>query len=546
MACFLSAFSLIFSLLLLLILIRINAARKKSDLESKYKSAFLANMSHEIRTPMNTIIGMTNIGKSNSDIEHKDYCFSKIDDASHHLLGIINNILDMSKIEANKFDIISCDFNLEKMLQRVVNVINFRVDEKKLNFTVYIDRFIPKILEGDEQRIAQVITNLLGNAVKFTPENGSVHLDARLIDEQDDVCNIQFSVSDTGIGVSSSQKDRIFNSFEQAEKNTVRKYGGTGLGLSISKSIVELMGGKIWMLSEINKGSTFIFTVPLKRGIQQSSELLTANVNLDNIRILVVDDDNDVLDYFKEISNEFKIHCSIATNAIEAIQLIEKNEDYHLYFIDWKMPGIDGIELSAMIKARSESEKSIVIMITSAEWTTIEKEAREAGVNKFISKPVFPSSIADIVSETIGIDHRNIESVKTDINGMFLGRRILLVDDMEINRQIVAALLDPTQIEIDNAENGKEAIQMFLGAPGVYDLILMDIQMPEMDGYEATRYIRGLNLPQAKQIPIIAMTANVFREDIEKSRKAGMDNHLCKPLDNDDVIHMLSKYLSTN
>jgi len=537
---------LIFAVALIGILIRIDEQRSKSDRESKHKSAFLANMSHEIRTPMNAIIGMTTIGKSTQDIVRKDYCFSKIEDASNHLLGVINDILDMSKIEANKFDFSMVEFNFEKMLQRVVNVVNFRVDEKNQKFSVYIDQSIPKTMIGDDQRIAQVITNLLGNAIKFTPEQGSIHLEARVLNKENETYNIQFSVSDTGIGISPSQQERIFSSFEQAEISTTRKYGGTGLGLTISKNIVELMGGRIRMLSELHKGSTFSFIIPMEKGIQDHKGLLSSDVNINNVRILVVDDDRDILNYFKEISQEFKVLCDTANSGADAIELIEKNGSYHIYFIDWKMPGMDGIELTSELKAHHEAKNSIVIMITAAEWTVVEKKARAAGVDKFLSKPLFPSHIADVINEALGIDRKRIEEEQIDINGIFRGRNILLVEDVEINKDIVVALLEPTLIKIDWAENGKEAVYMFSEAPDKYDIILMDIQMPEMDGYEATRRIRALKIPQSQDIRIVAMTANVFREDIERCLDAGMNDHLGKPLDFYEVLKKLRYYLLEN
>ena len=546
MAVTLILLGVVFALVLVAILISIDAARTKSDMESRHKSAFLANMSHEIRTPMNAIIGMTTIGKSTAEIARKDHCFSKIEDASNHLLGVINDILDMSKIEANKFDLSPAEFNFERMLQRVVNVVNFRVEEKKQKFTVHIDRSIPRTLVGDDQRIAQVVTNLLGNAIKFTGEKGSIHLDTRLVGKENDVFNIQFSVTDTGIGISPEQQERIFTSFEQAEVSTTRKYGGTGLGLTISKNIVEMMGGRIWMLSEINKGSTFTFIIPLKQGIQEYKGLLSSDVNIENVRIMVVDDDKDILDYFTEISRELNINCSTASSGDEAIRLVEKNGHYHIYFVDWKMPGMDGIQLTSELKALQESAKSIVIMISAAEWTAIEPAAKSAGVDKFLPKPLFPSHVADILNEALGINRNKIAEKQVDIEGIFKGRHLLLVEDVEINRDIITELLKPTLLQIDCAENGKEAVRMFSEAPDKYDLIFMDVQMPEMDGYEATHKIRSLKIPQAQTIRIIAMTANVFREDIQRCLEAGMDNHLGKPLDFEDVIDKLRHYMPKN
>jgi len=323
-------------------------------------------------------------------------------------LGVINDVLDMSKIEAGKFDL-SCDeFNFEKLLQKVINVINFRVDEKHQRLTVTTDPNIPKNLNGDDQRLAQVITNLLTNAVKFTPENGSINLDARFLNEENGLCKIQIQVTDTGIGINGEQQSRLFSSFEQAESSTSRKFGGTGLGLAISKHIVELMGGKIRLDSKPGAGSTFTFTVLLKRG-----------------------------------------------------------------------------------KTEENAESP----------------------------------------------HHKTASGQT-----FKGRRILLAEDVEINREIVLALLEPTEIEIDCAVNGKEAVRMFSHKPKSYDLILMDLQMPEMDGFEATHQIRSIEGRQ-KGVPIIAMTANVFKEDIEKCLAVGMNDHIGKPLDFNEVMEKLKFYL---
>ncbi|WP_461255951.1 response regulator [Treponema sp. R80B11-R83G3] len=545
MALILGLLGIALAAVLIIILINVDAARNKSDKESRHKSAFLANMSHEIRTPMNAIIGMTTIGKSASDFIRKDYCFSKIEDASNHLLGVINDILDMSKIEANKFELSESEFDLEKTLRRVVNVVNFRIDEKHQKFSVHIDRSIPRILIGDDQRIAQVITNLLGNAVKFTPENGTITLAVRLAGKGSDLCTLQISVSDTGIGISPEQKAKLFKSFEQAESSTTRKYGGTGLGLAISKSIVELMGGSIWVESEIGKGSTFFFTIQLKRSDNEKHRFLSSDVNLKNVRILTVDDDPDVLAYFSDIAQGFEIMCDTAISGEEALKLIDQKSGYNIYFIDWKMPVMDGIQLVREIRSRV-TKNAIVIMISAAEWSSVATEAKAAGVDKFLSKPLFPSTIAEMINECLGVDERQAEKAKaSDIAGIFADKRILLVEDVEINREIVQALLEPTQLEIDCAENGLEAVNMFTEAPNKYDMIFMDIQMPEMDGYDATRLIRAIDVPQAKTVPIIAMTANVFKEDVEKCLAAGMDGHIGKPLDFDEVLDKLRVYLNT-
>jgi len=378
---------------------------------SKAKSAFLANMSHEIRTPMNAIIGMASIGMSAADVERKDYCFGKINDASRHLLGIINDVLDMSKIESGKFELSPSEIDFEEILHHVINVNKIRIEEKQQHFTVRIDKTIPKTLIGDEQRITQVITNLLSNAVKFTPEKGSISIDTQLLKEENNVCTIQVSVTDSGIGLSPEQQAGLFESFQQAENSTSRKYGGTGLGLAISKNIVEMMDGKIWIESELGKGSTFAFTMQAKR-------------------------------------------------------VEEKQKTLH----------------------------------------KCDEDARQKVVD-------------------------------------FEGCHILLAEDVEINREIVLTLLEPTLIAIDCAENGVEAVRKFNEAPEKYDMIFMDLQMPEMDGYEATQRIRALPLPKAKDIPIIAMTANVFRDDVEKCLAAGMNNHIGKPINLNEVLGILSTYL---
>jgi signal transduction histidine kinase/DNA-binding response OmpR family regulator/PAS domain-containing protein len=523
-------------------------ALHKATVASKAKGEFLSNMSHEMRTPLNAIIGMTAIGRNASTIERKDYALGKIDDASTHLLGVINDVLDMSKIEANMLELSPIEFNFERMLQKVVAVINFRMDEKRQKLTVHIDREIPQTVIADDQRLAQVITNLLGNAVKFTPEEGLISLDARFMGEENGLCSIQISISDTGIGISPEQQKRLFNSFQQAESSITRKYGGTGLGLAISKSIVEMMGGTIRVQSEPGKGSTFVFMVQVQRGAEEKQGLSVSDVNLNDVRIMAIDDDLDILEYFREIAQGLGVRCDTAASGAEALKLIDRNGAYHIYFTDWKMPGMDGIQLAHELKVRaSANADSVVIMISAAEWNAVEAEAKKAGVDRFLPKPLFPSTIAAAINESLGVNRQQAQTKQTDIEGIFAGRHILLVEDVDINREIVKTLLEPTRIEIDSAENGVEAVRMFTETPNKYNMIFMDVQMPEMDGYEATQRIRaieaGLPPEHPQRVPIIAMTANVFREDVEKCLEAGMDSHVGKPLDFDEVLGRLRTYL---
>ncbi|MDR2478473.1 MAG: response regulator [Treponema sp.] len=529
----------------------IEYAREAAERASAAKSEFLSNMSHEMRTPMNAIIGMTAIAKNSDTVERKDYCLKKIEDASTHLLGVINDILDMSKIEANKLELSCESFSFEKMIQKVVNVINFRVDEKHQMFAVNLDNTIPNALTGDDQRLAQIITNLLSNAVKFTPEGGRVRLDAKLKGEEAGVFTVQVAVSDTGIGISADQQARLFRSFQQADSSTSRKFGGTGLGLAISKRLVEMMGGEIWIESEPGKGATFVFTFRAERGVDKNRSLLSPNISWNNVRVLAVDDSPDTLEYFRLAASQLNISCDTAASGDAALDLIAKNGLYDIYFIDWKMPGMNGIEAAARIKEQSAGKPSMVIMISAAEWSMIEADAKNAGVNRFLQKPLFHSDLVDCLNECFGMPP-DVEQETASKKDDFSRFTILLAEDVEINREIVLALLEPTRLKIECAANGAEAVKMVEAAVRPYDMIFMDVQMPEMDGYEATRKIRALEKERREQagpaasapdIPIIAMTANVFREDVEKCLKAGMNDHVGKPLDFDEVLKKLRVHL---
>jgi len=423
-------FVLIFSLLVSIFsgFLSINSYNKKaiqSASDSLSKSQFLSTMSHEMRTPLNAIIGMTAIGKKSENIDKKDHAFNKIEDASSHMLGIINDVLDMAKIEANKLELSPIDFNLEMMLRKVLTVVSFRAEEKQQSLTVDIDSNVPKFIIGDDQHLAQVITNLLSNAVKFTPENGKVKISVSLTGESAGENELRFEVADNGIGISAEQQEKLFGMFEQAENGTTRKFGGTGLGLAISKRIVELMGGSIWIESELGKGSRFIFTIKALKSEKTNDQ---TNVNLD------------------------------------ADGIKTKNSEYP--------------------------------------------------------------------------------------DGDFSGKRMLVAEDIEINREILLSLLEGTGLEIDVAENGEEALNKIAAAPDKYDIVFMDVQMPVMDGFEATRRIRALLEEErdllarrSGRLPIIAMTANAYKEDIENCLAAGMDDHLSKPVDIDKILKTLRSYL---
>ena len=393
-------------------------AKKRTEQASQAKTNFLANMSHEIRTPLNAIIGMTAIGKASDDPMRKDYCLERVENASAHLLGIVNDILDMSKIEENKFDLLYTEFNFSEMIQKVVNIFEFRIKERSLNLSVEQDHSIPARIICDEQRLAVVITNLMGNAIKFTPEGGDITLSIRrLMSQEEAYCVLEINVSDTGIGISKEQQEKLFRPFVQVDSSIARKFGGTGLGLAISKAIVELMHGEIRIESEENKGSSFIFTI--RAGIPDES---TQEAPFQNAK---------------------------------------------------QLPGLD-----------------------------------------------------------------------TDEQPDYSGKKIMLAEDIEINREIVVTVLEPLGLEILEAGDGQQAYNLFNANSDSIDLIFMDIHMPGIDGYEATKLIRASKHPKAKNIPIIAMTANVFKEDIERCLAAGMNGHIGKPLNFNAVMAVLKKYLT--
>jgi len=515
----------------------LNETLDKAKEANMAKTTFLSNMSHEMRTPMNAIIGMLTIGKAATDSSRKDYAFDKIESASTHLLGVINDVLDISKIEANKFELFDKEFNFENMLRKVVDVVSFRVDEKNQEFGVRIDTKIPRGLRGDDQRLAQVITNLLSNAIKFTPAQGKVTLDARYMGEEEDGrCNIRIEVNDTGIGISPEQQSRLFDFFEQADRSITRKYGGTGLGLAISKRIIQMMGGDIRIDSALGQGSRFIFNILMAPALTDTEK---PSIFRQNMRILVVDDDQRMLEYFKALAEELNIDCDTASDGYTAMEMVNAGNVYDFCFVDWKMPGMNGLELSGKLRSKGEKEP-IIIIVSAFDWSVIEDEAKHSGINDFLPKPLFLSDLASCININDGIVHPSKQSYEIAAQEIsFEGCCVLLAEDVEVNREIIIGLLENTGIEIDCAVNGLDAVIMFRENPDKYKLILMDMQMPEMDGLESSRRIRVLD----KHIPIVAMTANVFKEDVDKCYEAGMNAHIGKPVDYNDLITTLQKYL---
>ena len=519
-------------------------AKKEAELASLAKSEFLANMSHEIRTPMNAIIGMTSIGQTSSDIDRKNYCLGRIEKASSHLMGVINDILDMSKIEANKLELAPTEFAFEEMIMRVANVSGFHVDEKHQQFSIQLDPEIPLFIIADEQRLTQVLANLLSNAAKFTPRGGRITLRADKFEDSDTTCTLRVEISDTGIGISEKQQQKLFNSFVQADGGISRRFGGTGLGLAISKRIVNLMGGEIWVESELGKGSRFIFTVTVEKGRvlrYEPDQLLFEGAPL---RLLIADDDKTVQEFFSHTAENLKLHHKAVTSAqeVEALLYRTGRSPFHAIFVDWNLAKANDCALIKTISRQQNAPKIIVMSATG--WSAQQDEAKTLGVGDFLSKPLFVTSVIHCLTQRLDLTQSNAETAASALPDHLAGKRLLLAEDVAINREIVLSLLEDTGLDIVCAENGNEACEFFAADPHGFDIIFMDIQMPEKDGYEAARQIRSMDLPWAGEIPIIAMTANVFKEDIERCLAVGMNDHIGKPVHVEALMHTLHTYLT--
>lgn len=496
------------------------------------KTAFLSNMSHEIRTPMNAIIGLNNIAMNDPSASPKvkEY-LEKIGDSARHLLGIINDILDMSRIESGRMSIKSEEFSFANNLEQVNTIISNQCREKGLTYDCRIVGAVDDYYIGDAVKLKQVMINILGNAVKFTPEGGNVTFVIEEGPRYDQKATLKLVVSDTGIGMSREYLPHIFDAFSQEDGSSTSRYGSTGLGMPITKSIVELMNGHIEVESEKGKGTTFIVSVTLGESDRKTAQGEEGELNPRELSVLVIDDDRIALEHAEIVLGQIGIRCDTAESGWEGVDKVRirhgRREEYDLILIDWRMPEMDGIETTRQIRAIVGHDTPIIIL-TSFNWDDITEKAREAGVDTFVSKSLFAGSVMDEFREAFRRKNEALAKRTVQLNG----RRVLLAEDVAINAEIMIMVLSMREIEMDLAENGRRAVELFEShEAGYYDAILMDMRMPEMDGLEATRTIRAMDRPDAKSIPIIALTANAFDEDVQRSMQAGLNAHLSKPVE---------------
>lgn len=510
------------------------------------KTEFLSRMSHEIRTPMNAIIGMTTIaGAYIEDRNRVQDCLGKIAYSSKHLMSLINDILDMSKIEAGKMKINHETFHLETVVESITSIIYPQATEKGLNFTVPLSGITKTVLIGDELRLNQVLLNLLSNALKFTPEGGSIRLEIRQVQRRKGRVRLRFTVADTGMGMGEEFLKHIFLPFEQESAATGRKFGGTGLGMPITKNLVTLMGGTITVKSKVLQGSTFTVELDFDVPASENGGQPQAMPEIESLKVLIADDDRDSCTHTTLLLKDLGIRSDWVLTGEECVEKIRAShqvgDDYDVCLIDWKMPDIDGIEATRRIRELVGPNTTIII-ITAYDWTQIEYSARAAGANAFLAKPLFASTLYNALLSVTDFGRPLVSSVQgaAQRRPLLEGCHVLLVEDNELNREIAMELLKMSGIIVDYAENGKAAVEQFLAHGEAYDLILMDVQMPVMDGYQATVAIRKSGHPRAQTIPIIAMTADAFHEDVVHAAEAGMNGHIAKPIDPDVLYQVLA------
>ena len=518
-------------------------AREEAVHANKAKSEFLSNMSHDIRTPMNAIVGMTAIATANiEDTQQVQNCLKKITLSSRHLLGLINDVLDMSKIESGKLTLNMDQISLREVMDSIVSIAQPQVRSKHQHFDVFIHDISTENVCCDSVRLNQVMLNLLGNALKFTPEGGKIQVSLYEEDSPkgEDYIRIHLSVKDNGIGMTPEFKEKIFESFVREDNARVRRTEGSGLGMAITKYIVDAMGGTIEVESELGKGSEFLVILDLQRAETPEEEMILPDWN-----ILVVDDDRQLCESTTVSLKSIGIKAEWALNAEKAMEMIDhrvKAQDaYHIILLDWKLPDIDGITAAKEIRRRF-GENTPILLISAYDWSEIEAEAKAAGITGFISKPLFRSTLFYGLKPFVGESSVSQEVLEEKL-GDFSGMHILLAEDNDLNWEIASELLSDLGIELEWAENGQICVEKYESSPpGFYDAILMDLRMPVMTGYEATAAIRKMDRPDAN-IPIIAMTADAFSEDIKKCLDCGMNAHVAKPIDIREVSRLLDKFV---